>query len=185
MGNFYTNYSLRGVSQSAVAAALAGRAAIVSPAVNNIVVVFDEQSDSQDTDVINALAAELSTKCKCPVLAAMNHDDDILWCNLFTGGKSTDEYNSCPGYFDDSAGSDEPTGGDATKLAAAFCVGDPAPIEKALRAPGDDYTFAIERHTDLAAALGLPTFVVGGGYGYISEGELPEGLSEDDLVRTA
>jgi hypothetical protein len=185
MGNFYTNYSLRGVSQPAVAAALAGRAAIVSPSVNNIVVVFDEESDSQDTDVINALAAELSVKCKCPVLAAMNHDDDVLWCSLFISGASTDEYNSCPAYFDDSVDSDEPAGGDAAKLAEAFGVDDPAPIEKALRASGDDYTFAIERHADLAAALALPSFVVGGGYNYISDGELPEGLSEDDLARTA
>jgi hypothetical protein len=185
MGNFYTNYSLPGVTQSAVAASLTGRTAIVSPAVNNVVVVFDKRSDSQDTDVIKALAAELSTKCRCPVLAAMNHDDDILWCGLFIAGKSADEYNSCPAYFDDSVDSDEPAGGDAAKLAAAFGVDEPAPIEKALRAPGENYTFAIERHTDLAIALGLPPFVVGGGYTYVSDGELPEGLSEDELVRTA
>ena len=185
MGNFYVNYSLPGVAQSTVAAALAGRVAIVSPVVGNVVVVFDEQSESQNNDTINALAADLSVKCNCPVLAALNHDDDILWLHLFADGKSADEYNSCPGYFDDSVESDEPTGGDAMKLAAAFGVGDPAPVEKALRAPGDDYTFAIERHTELAAALHLPSFVVAGGYTSISEGEVPDGLSETALVRTA
>ena len=185
MGNFYVNYALSGVTQSVVAAALSGRTAIVSPAVDNVVVVFDEQSDSQDTEVINKLAAELSVQCNCPVLATMNHDDDILWCSLFLAGTSVDEYNSCPAYFDDSVESDEPTGGDAAKLAAAFGVGDPAPVEKVLRAPDVDYTFAIERHIALAAALRLPSFVVGGGFGYINDGELPDGLAEDALIRTA
>jgi hypothetical protein len=184
MGSFYTNFALPGVTQAAVAAALAGRAAIVSPAVNNVVVVFDKKSDTQDSDVINSLAAELSLKCKCAVLATLNHDDDVLWCALFTDGNPVDEYNSCPAYFDDSVASDDPAGGDAAKLAAAFGVNDPAPVEQALRAPGDAYTFAMERHMALAAALNLPSFVVGGGYDYVSGGELPDGLSEDSLAHT-
>jgi hypothetical protein len=43
MGNFYTNYTLRGPSQSAVAAALAGRSAIVTPKQDGSIIVFDEQ----------------------------------------------------------------------------------------------------------------------------------------------
>ena len=185
MGNFYTNYALPGVTQSTVAAALAGRPALVSPAVNNVVVVFDDQSDSQDTEVINALAVELSAKCKCPVLATMNHDDDVLWYGLFTDGELADECNSCPGYFDDSVESEGPSGGDAAKLAAVFGIANLRAVEKSLRASDDDYTFAIERHTHLATALGLPSFVVGGGYSYINDGEVPEGLTLDSLVRTA
>ncbi len=185
MGNFYTNYAIRGVAQSAVAAALAGRSALVSHSVNNVVVVFDEQSESQDTEVINALAAELSTKCKCPVLATMNHDDDVLWYVLFADGELADEYNSCPGYFDDSVEQDRPAGGDAAKIAAIFGADNLGAIEKALRASDDDYTFAIQRHVDLAEALGLPSFVAGSGYNYITQGELPEGLIEENLVRTA
>ena len=185
MGTFYTNYALPGVTQSAVAAALAERSALVSPAFNNVVAVFDEQSDSQDAEVISALAAELSTKCKCPVLATMNHDDDVLWYRLFAEGDLVDEYNSCPGYFDGSVESEEPSGGDAAKLAAAFGSEMVDAVEKVLRASDDDYTFATERHADLAEALGLPSFVVGGGYSYICDGELPEGLTADGLVRTA
>ncbi len=184
MGNFYTNYSLPGVSQQTVAAALAGRAAIVSPAANNIVVVFDEKSDAQDLDIIKALAAELSNKCHCPVLATMNHDDSVLWCTLYIQGRLADEYNSCPGYFDGSPDSFNPAGGDATQLATAFGIADPAPIEKALRAPSDVYIFAFQRHAELAAALRLPDFVIGGSYTYINSGELPPGLSETNLIRT-
>ena len=48
MGNFYTNYTLRGPSQEAVVKAMAGRAAFVTPEQNGCVVVFDEKSDSQN-----------------------------------------------------------------------------------------------------------------------------------------
>lgn len=185
MGNFYTNFALRGVTQQTVVDALAGRSAIVTAPTNGIVVVFDEQSDSQDTDIISALGAELSKTCGCPVLATMNHDDDILWYELFAGGQRIDEYNSNPGYFDDSAESDGPTGGDAVKLAAAFGSASPAAVENALRSSDDNFTFAIERHAALAEALGLPPFVVGGGFTYLNEGDLPEGLSEENLIRTS
>ena len=46
-----------------------------------------------------------------------------------------------------------------------------------------DYVVAMERHHDLAAALGLPAFAVGCGFRYVEEGELPEGLSDGDLVK--
>jgi hypothetical protein len=48
MGNFYTNYTLKGPSQQAVASVLAGRASIITPDYNGCVMVFDEQSDKQD-----------------------------------------------------------------------------------------------------------------------------------------
>lgn len=185
MGNFYTNYVLPDVTQSEVVAALVGRSAFVSPAVNNVVVVFDEKSESQNMDIINLFGAELSSKCKCPVLATMNHDDDVLCYGLFIAGQLADEYNSCPGYFDSSIGSNEPSGGDAAKLAAAFNLKDTTAIEKILRAPNEEYVFAVERHSDLAKTLDLPPFVAGSGYDYISNGELPIGLSANSLVRTA
>ena len=40
MGSFYTNYTLRGPSQTAVAKALAGSSAMVSPESGGCVVVF-------------------------------------------------------------------------------------------------------------------------------------------------
>ena len=78
MGNFYTNYTLRGPSQQAVARAMAGRSAIVTPAQDGCVVVFDAQSDEQDSAVITELASRLSRELRCPVLAVLNHDDDIF-----------------------------------------------------------------------------------------------------------
>src|SRR5581483_882204 len=103
MGNFYVNYTLAGVTQDAVAKALAGRKCIVTPAANGAVVAFDEESDSQDTRVISSLASELSRRLSCAVLAVLNHDDDVLWYQLYTNGNLQDEYDSSPGYFDGGA----------------------------------------------------------------------------------
>jgi hypothetical protein len=186
MGNFYTNYTLRGPSPQAIVAALAGRSAIVTPAQNGCVVVFDEESDEQDTDVITRLASRLSHELRCPVLAVLNHDDDIFWYQLYLSGELADEYDSSPGYFDPSAEPSAPAGGDAQKLCSAFGASAIAEVERVLRKSSfdqDGYTFEIERHEELVRALGIPSFGVGAGFGYVSEGELPEGLDEDTLIR--
>jgi hypothetical protein len=186
MGNFYTNYTLRGPSQQAVAAALAGRSAIVTPEQDGCVVVFDEASDDQDQEVITGLASRLSRELSCPVLTVLNHDDDIFWYQLYLSGELADEYDSSPGYFDPSAEPSAPAGGDAQKLCSAFGASGVAEVESILRKSSFDeggYTFAVERHTDLARALGIPSFGVGAGFRYVADGELPEGLDEDSMVR--
>jgi uncharacterized protein (DUF433 family) len=43
--------------------------------------------------------------------------------------------------------------------------------------------FAVERHTDLVRALGIPPFGVGAGFRSIADGELPESLDENSMVR--
>jgi hypothetical protein len=186
MGNFYTNYTLRGPSPQAIVALLAGRSAFVTPAQDGCVVVLDEESDEQDTDIITLLASRLSRELRCPVLAVLNHDDDIFWYQLYLSGELADEYDSSPGYFDPEAEPSAPTGGDAQKLCRAFGASAVAEVERVLRKSSfdeDGYTFAVERHADLARALGIPSFGVGAGFGYVSKGELPEGLDEDTLIR--
>jgi hypothetical protein len=186
LGNFYTNYTLKGPTQQAVGAALAGRSAIVTPVQDECVVVFDEQSDEQDPAVITELASRLSRELHCPVLAVLNHDDDIFWYRLYLSGELADEYDSSPGYFDAEEEPSTPSGGDPHKLCTAFGVNDVTEVEGILRKSSYDeggYTFAVDRHADLARVLGIPLFGVGAGFRYVSEGELPEGLSEDDLLR--
>src|SRR5262245_60172719 len=99
MGNFYVNYTLRGPDQKEVAAALKGRRARVTPRHKDCVVVYDEASDAQDQQQIAKLAGKLSKKFACPCLAVLNHDDSILWYQLWLSGKLADEYDSTPGYF--------------------------------------------------------------------------------------
>ena len=100
MGNFYTNYTLRGPGQREVAAFLDGRAAMVTPEREGCVVVFDKNSEEQDQHAIGDLGSRLSRWFNCVVLAIQNHDDDILWYQLFLNGKLADEYDSTPGFFD-------------------------------------------------------------------------------------
>jgi hypothetical protein len=186
MGNFYVNYTIRGPSQQAVAKALAGRSAVVTPQQKGCVVVFDEESDTQNREVISGLAQDLSRELRCPVLVVLNHDDDILWYQLYVSGDLADEYDSCPGYFDPAAEPSSPEGGDAQKLCTVFGSNEVSEVERILRKSSFDediYAFAVQRHAALAQALGLPDFAVGAGYRYVSDGEIPEGLSEDDLLR--
>ena len=189
MGNFYTNYTLKGPSQQAVASALKGRTAVVTPDYIGYVTVFDEQSDTQDQEIISDLAIRLSREFSCPVFAVLNHDDDILWFQLYENGELLDEYNSTPGYFE-NVGPSSPTGGDAKKLCAIFDSSNVSAVEKILRKAlldKDGYAFAVQRHADLVNALGLPE--IGVGFAYASfdmpNVEFPDGLMKKDLLRTS
>jgi hypothetical protein len=179
MGNFYVNLTLKGPTQQEVAAAMAGRSAFVTPASDGCVVVFDEKCDSQDAAAMSDLASQLSDALRCPVLAVLNHDDDILSYELHLNGELVDEYNSCPGYFDPTFGT-QPSGGDAEKLCRAFDSRNVERVEEILRTPA---TFAVEQHTQLVEALGISPFAVGLGYNYVATRELPEGIQEEELLQ--
>jgi hypothetical protein len=188
MGGFYTNYTLRGTSQAAVASALAGRRAIVAPERSGCVVAFDQESDDQDMGCIAALASRMSGSLRCPVFVVVDHDDDVLWYQLYDNGELIDEYDSTPGYFDPAAKPSLPAGGNAERLAAAFGASDVDAIEAVLRKSSfgkGGYTFAHQRHRDLVRALGLPEFAVLKAYASFERGEYPVGISESQMLRPA
>ena len=183
MGNFYTNFTFKGPTQEEVVKALAGRTAYVTPEREGCVMVFDSEAEEQDQEVIAKMAKAGSMMFKCPVLAVLNHDDDIFWYQLYVQGKLVDQYDSTPGYFDGD-GDSGPEGGDAKKLCSAFGSQNVAEVEKILRKSAEDddgYVFAVERHAALVEALGIPAWGVGAGYEYLEGGELPEGLKKKDL----
>ena len=180
MGSFYVNYTVRSGDRAVVARALKGRSAYVTPVKDGALVVTDQAAERQDVDAVREVGELLSTGLKTQVLAVLNHDDDMLWYGLFDNGRLTDEYNSAPAYFD--GGDDPPSGGDARKLCAAFGrAGKEKELDAVLKKT--DYVVAMERHADLVEALGLPAFAVGCGFTYVEEGELPEGLAPDELLR--
>ena len=189
MGGFYSNITLKGPEQSAVAKTLQGRAAIVTPQINYCTVVYDSVCDNQDADEMSELTSRLSRELRCAAWVILVHDDDVFWYRLYLNGQLADEYNSCPSYFD--FGSSEisgPSGGDAKKLCDAFRPGQQQEVENILRKPGaaqgDGYVFETERHADLVDALSLPEFAVGVAYASFERGEYPEGLSADQLMKT-
>ncbi len=188
MGNFYANYTVRASDPQQVAAALAGRTAAVTPVRNDCVVVFDAESENQDIDVISELASQLSGQLSSPVLAVLNHDDDVLWFQLYDKGKLSDEYNSAPSYFDTTGELSPPAGGDADKLCAAFRSTNVRQVETILRNSSfeeDGYVFALHRHIDLVSALGISPFAVGTGYSSLEYEEFPDDLKSEDIIRVS
>ncbi|MCV2423703.1 hypothetical protein [Paucibacter sp. DJ2R-2] len=182
MGSFYTSHTLRGPSQRQVLDWLDGRSAFVSQTDREMTTVLDEACESQDGEDLAGLALQLSAHFHCPVLAVLNHDDDILYFELYEDGEKTDEYNSSPGYFDEEVEDNSPRGGDALRLAAVFGASDAAAIETVLRNP--DYVFAMERHDALATALGLPKQCIGIGFNYADAGEFPPGTAPEYFSRS-
>lgn len=182
MGNFYTNITVYGVDHDKIVRAMQGRRAVISPTVDGYTVIWDEQCDEQDTDLLTALAQLLASGLSCPAWAVLNHDDDILWYSLHAPARKIDEYDSHPGYFE---GADlPPSGGNAALLVATMSPdADVGRTEKILRSR-DEYAIAIDRHEALARALGMPEFGVGTGYRYINRGEPPLGLEEESLTFT-
>jgi hypothetical protein len=185
MGNFYTNITLLGPDQDQVVEYLdqQGLTAYISPTDEHATVVYEAQCDTQDTEVLEGLAAKLAAHFNCPALAILNHDDDVLWYRLYTGNGLLDEYDSTPGYFE---GDDTPpNGGNAAELCRT-CGAEQnvAMVEEILRADDEGYLFAVERHEALVDALGLTDFSVGFGYTYLERGEVPEGMASEDLKYT-
>lgn len=162
-----------------------GRRAFVSPTVDGVTVVFEEQCDTQDDLILKALTKDMTQRFQCAGLAVLNHDDDILMYALFDGGKQVDEYNSNPGYFEGEAR--PPKGGDAEALCRLFGRNEAiAQVQEILRedSASELFVFAVMRHEKLMTALGLPSFGVGMGFTYLSRGEVPAGLSAGDLEPT-
>jgi hypothetical protein len=184
MGSFYVNMTTRGPTQSQVLELLSrrGRKAFVFPATNGYTTFCDEAADTQDDRIVRSLAQDVSRQLKCPVLAVLNHDDDILWFVLYKDGVLLDEYNSFPTYFDGAFS--PPKGGDAALLCKVIGSGrSETDVAEILQKPHDEGGFVIEmeRHAALATALGLPSFSVGFGYRYLERGELPEGLEKGEM----
>ncbi len=185
MGNFYVSLTVRDADPLKVASALKGRAALVTPAFGECVVAVDQACDEQDEDVIRGLTERLSRQLGCVVLTVLNHDDDVLLYWLCDHGEIVDEYDSAPGYFDAEAEPSSPAGGDAAQLCFLFGSQATDRVDEILQADNDEYVFAWERHSALASALGLPPYSVGLSFDYASRGDLPEGLSADQLIRVS
>lgn len=178
MAGFYANITLKGPAQADVVAFLKRRHAVayVSPTITSATVVFHEDLGEQES-----LAAALSAEFECPALLVMDYGGAILLYNLYVNGEQADAYVSTP---HDELELPGPTPeGNAETLAAAFDVDHrAASVERVLRRPTHEtkgYALAVNRHGELARALGLPLFAAGAGYQAIELGELPAGEGFD------
>jgi hypothetical protein len=182
MGLFYANLTVYRAMRPALLTALRRlrRTAFVSPTVHGYSVVFDQAIDEQDPAAIERLGRALTEVLSCPALAAVLHDDDILYLWLFHKGRVRDRYDSSPAYFDPHSEPRPPSGGNAKLLCKLFHWPEREErVEQLLRAdllegelPG--VAGELERHAALAAELQMPRFVAGLGYSAIAGGYVPE-----------
>lgn len=198
MGNWYTNVAVKHADAAEVLHTLAqlGRLAIVNPAENGWLTVFDEECDKFDLDLLESLALTLSNKHRCLALPCFNADDDILWLALYENGRRVSRYASSLQEFED-ANEFPPIANFATELCRAFEKPEQVkPVRGVLRRAHGAlgllrfiqidvaYVVEIQRHLDLAKLLGLPAASVGLGYSYVARGELAEGMQAENLLRT-
>ena len=181
MGSFYTNVTLVGIDAAPVIELLEsqGRRAFVG-IVGPDLVVYDEAGESQDGSHA-ALAAELSTIFATKSLAALNHDDDILFLQAFDEGTLVGEYNSDPDYFEDMGGGPGEAGSlDGAALTALFGRGDAVAVQALL---DEDAVFASDQHAAILDVLGLPAAACPFGFNYLRDGDIPDGLDDSTLRR--
>ena len=187
MAGYYANITLHGPAQRDVVAHLTqeGQLAYVAPTVKRNTVVFHEDLGAQER-----LAGELSRHFHCPALLVMAYGESILLYELHVKGERADAYVSTPheGLELDGATPE----GSAAVLCGAFGIEMDhlvKRVERILRTPtkpNAEYALALNRHGELARALGLPLLAVGAGFSGIELGELPqaEGFDPSKLVKT-
>lgn len=192
MGNFYANIVLRKVAPDAVAALLSelGRKAYLTTQPAAVVCVYEERIDQQDLGELSDLCEQLSGKLQTVAWGVLNHDDDVLYFELWDRGECLDEYCSNPDFFaeaGDEDGGDEgaalPTeGGDGEALAEAFDVASHAEAIQAMLDRPDAFMFAFEQHLRLGEQLGIPEDWLVAGFNSLSLGEIIPGLGPDGLL---
>src|SRR6266850_348325 len=199
MGNWYTNICLKDTQQSDTIAALdeLGRRAYVTPDAGGWIVLYDQECDKFDLDLLESLALTISTQLSCTALASFNADDDILWLGVYENGKLATRYSSDRKHFED-AGEFPPIQDVAGVLCRIFGKPEKSQqVRKILSRPHGvlgllsafsrirlAYLIEVLRHGDLAEALGIPSGSVGFGYEYVNRGETPPDMSRDTLRRT-
>lgn len=182
MGLFYSNLTVYRPARPALLTELQRlkRKAFLSPSYGGYTVVFDKLMDDQDTNAIERLGKSVTKTLSCSALAAVLHDDDVLYLWMFQNGRVVDRYNSSPAYFDAHSEPRPPDGGNAKVLCEAFDHPETTDrVQKLLRTdlleedlPGVPGEF--ERHAAIAAELGMPPFVAGVCYSSIAGKYVPK-----------
>jgi hypothetical protein len=191
MGLFYSNLAVYRPARPALLGELRRlkRMAFVSPTTAGHTVVFDKATEEQDFDAVEDLGRAVTEALSCSALAAILHDDDVLYLWLFRSGQVVDHYDSSPAYFHPNSEPRPPVGGDADLLCRAFDRPNGAGrVEELLRAdlllgeglpgvPGE-----LERHAAIANELGIPGFVAGVCYSSIAGNYVPKEFIPTEFV---
>ena len=121
---------------------------------------------------LSCLATDLSGRLDCAALATLVFDDDVLYLQLFENSAQTVNYISRGG----------PRAGTWALCRAFRCRINFPLVLFVMQIPF--MPFEYWRHSIITKLLGIPEWVVTTGYRYISNGEFPPHLSEEDLEYT-
>ena len=105
MGLFYSNMTVYRPSRETLMSALKSmqRTAYLSPTIEGHTFIFDKAMERQNATIIEEFGTALTGQLQCAALAAVLHDDDVLYFWLFHNGAVCDRYDSLPQYFDPKA----------------------------------------------------------------------------------
>jgi hypothetical protein len=102
MGASFTICNVRTTDTAKCAKVLkssSGFRALLTDSQNGWVTVYDEQSESQDIEILRRLAKKLSAELKTIAIGILVHDSDIFQYLTFEKGELVDQFDSKPDYF--------------------------------------------------------------------------------------
>lgn len=176
MGSFYTQVLVRGADEHRCADVMRSlrRSSYVIPPRSGVTVVCDRQSEEQDLDLLDSVAATLSAKLQDYATAVLNHDDDWLVFRHFRRGEFLGglQVSHAPWSL---RGSVDLLRQAVNPRAARL------PLYRALLTPR---MFQVRRHADLIAALGVPERSLGVGYNYIARNDVPGFFDRKGILET-
>ena len=163
MGRSFANITVKGQTQDSLVEYLkqARRNAYVSPSVDDLVVVYDEDSEFNIKGLYD-LSLQMSKDFNCLTFSITIYDESSFVYELFENGNLMDEY------FSSTEEDLFPKGGDAQKLCSILGVKQSINrVRPILREPSTEnvYLFASQRHKHLVRELCLPlwsTEIIGG-----------------------
>jgi hypothetical protein len=102
MGAFFTNCNVRTTDAAKCAKVLkssSGLRAFLTDSQNGWVTVYDEQTESQDIEILRRLAKKLSAELKTVAIGILLHDSDVFQYLIYENGELVDQFDSKPDYF--------------------------------------------------------------------------------------
>jgi len=171
MGAFFTSYQVRADDAANCAKVLAASIesrAVITDSKNGWVTIYDEKSDSQDTNTLRSLAAALSKRLKTAVIATIVHDSDIFLYLFYDKGKFMDQFDSKPDYFGPVSDSQKKEwAGNFAKLLPLAAKG--MSVADFKRVLGEEHVFEEERAGKFAKLMGIDPARAQSGFKYIQE----------------
>ena len=102
MGASFTNCNVRTTDTAKCAKVLkssSGLRALMTDSKNGWVTVYDEESESQDINILRRLAKRLSAELKTVAIGILVHDSDIFQYLFYENGELVDQFDSKPDYL--------------------------------------------------------------------------------------